>query len=142
LVTIMATKIAVQNPQAPDLSAMFPWGLRVRDFQELLLITGHGDLDPSFQVRHPGDPLGQTRAILEELRALLDRAGYSVDDVIKVDVTVTREYDTATNFNAFTAIWAEFFAGSPVKPSGGTLRVIDALVVPGMLVEIEMMAAR
>jgi len=39
-------------------------------------------------------------------------------------------------------VWAELFADAPVKPSGGTMRVIDALVVPGMLVAIEMMAAR
>jgi 2-iminobutanoate/2-iminopropanoate deaminase len=138
----MATKIAVQNPNAPDLSAMFPWGLRVRDFQELFFVTGHGDIDQSFRVRHPGDPLGQTRAIFEEIREMLEGAGYSFADVIKVDVTVTKEFDVAMNFHAFTALWSEFFADSPVKPSGGTLRVIDALVVPGMLVEVEMMAAR
>jgi hypothetical protein len=57
-------------------------------------------------------------------------------------VTVTKEFDVATNFHGFTALRSEFFADSPVKPSGGTLRVIDALVVPGMLIEVEMMVAQ
>lgn len=138
----MAMKFAVQNPNIPDLSALFSWGLRVRDLEELLFVAGHGDMDASFQVRHPGDPLAQARGVFEDLRVTLEAAGYGFADVVKVEATVTRAFDLETNFDPFMAVWGEFFAGSPVKPSGGTLRVIDGLAVPGMLVEIELLAAR
>ncbi len=57
-------------------------------------------------------------------------------------MTVTKEHDTATNSNAFTASWTECFAGSPSEPGGGTMRVLDVPVMPGLFVEIETMAAR
>lgn len=34
--------------------------------------------------------------------------------------------------HTFLGIWGEFFADVPIKPGGGTLRVAEALAVPGM----------
>ena len=138
----MITKNTVENPAAPDLSALYSWGLRVRDIEEFLFVTGHGDVDAHFQVRHPGDSIGQMRAVLDEIKALLARADYTFDNVIQIVLTVTKEFELAKNFDALVATWAEYLAGVPIKPSGGTLRVVEALAVPGMNIEIEMIAAR
>ena len=138
----MITKNAIENTAAPDLTALYSWGLRVRDIEEFLFVTGHGDVDAHFQVRHPGDSIGQMRAVLDEIKELLERDGYTLDNVIQIVLTVTKEFDLATHFDALVATWAEYFAGIPVKPSGGTLRIVEALAVPGMNIEIEMIAAR
>ena len=138
----MVTKIPVANPAAPDISAVFPWGLRVRQFEELFFVSGHGDVDAAFRVRHPGAPLAQARAIFQDLLDMLARADYRLDDVIKIEATVTKDFDLARNFQPLLALWAEVLAEVPVKPSGGVLRVVDALALPGMLIEIEVLAAR
>jgi hypothetical protein len=36
----------------------------------------------------------------------------------------------------------KFFEGVNVKPAAGTLRVVDSLAIPGMLVEYEFWAAK
>jgi enamine deaminase RidA (YjgF/YER057c/UK114 family) len=141
----MASKVAripVEDPQAPDLSAVVSSGLRLRGFEELYFVAGHGDLDADFRVRHPGDPLTQTRAVFDDLTGMLAEAGYDLDDVVTAEVTVTREFDLARNIEALHRIWAEVFADVAVKPAAGQLRVADALAVPGMLVEIEPLTAR
>src|SRR3712207_6455040 len=73
---------------------------------------------------------------------MLAEAGYDLDDVVTAEVTVTREFDLARNIEALHRIWAEVFADVAVKLAAGQLRVADALTVPGMLVEIELLTAR
>ena len=137
----MATKTAVNNPKAPDLSNVFNWGLRVTDFKELFFISGHGALKPDFSVAHPGDPVGQTRYILNEMKGLLEDNGYSMEDVVRVQSTLDKNV-TDEQFHGFVEVYAEYFADVPVKPSGGTLRYVDRLAFPGMLVEFEFFVAR
>lgn len=86
-------RIPVEDPRAPDLSAVFSSGLRLRSFEELDFVAGHGDLDADFRVRHPGGPLAQTRAVFDDLTGMLAEADYDLDDVVTDEVTVTREPD-------------------------------------------------
>jgi enamine deaminase RidA (YjgF/YER057c/UK114 family) len=45
-------------------------------------------------------------------------------------------------YNEIFGIFMELFADMAVKPAAGTLRVVEALAIPGMLVEYEFWAAR
>jgi enamine deaminase RidA (YjgF/YER057c/UK114 family) len=65
-----------------------------------------------------------------------------LDDVVRTEVTVTREFDLAGNLQGLHEIWVEVFAEVAVRPTAGQLRVVDALAVPGMLIEGELLAAR
>jgi enamine deaminase RidA (YjgF/YER057c/UK114 family) len=138
----MASKIEVTNPNAVSVQGVFNWGLRVKQAHEWYYISGHVDVKPDWQVGHPGDPLAQTRAIFKDLEAMLERAGYSLEDVVKVETTVTPEYNLVENLPKFLEIFAETFQAVAVKPSAGTLRVVEALAIPGVFIEIEMVAAR
>src|SRR5690349_24955604 len=138
----MATKTQVQHPFADNLINTFSWGLKVTDVQEWYYITGLMDIKPDWQIGHPGDPLGQTRAVFKDLAGMLTRAGYSLDDVVKVDVTVTPEYNLGENLGGFLQIFGETFQDAAIKPSAGTLRVVEGLAVPGGFIEIELVAAR
>ena len=137
----MATKTAVNNEKAPDFSAFFNWGLKLTDFSELFLLAGHGALGTDFQARHPGDPAAQTRYILEDVESFLEKNGYTKHDIIRVEFTMTKDVEPAAYEEIF-GIFAEFFADVEVKPAAGTLRVIEALAIPGMLVEYEFWAAK
>ena len=137
----MATKIAVNNENAPDFRSMFNWGLKIRDFSELFLIAGHGALGSDYQIRHAGDAVAQTQYILADVKSFLEASGYSLDDIIRIEVPMTREVKPE-EYQEIFKLFGEFFAEVRVKPAAGTLRVVEALALPGMLVEYEFWAAR
>jgi 2-iminobutanoate/2-iminopropanoate deaminase len=137
----MATKTAVTHENAPDFGKMFNWGLKITDFSELFLLAGFGAVTADMQVQHPGDAVGQTRYILSDVETFLERNGYSLDDVIRIEFTMTKEV-RPEEYGQIFGTFMEFFAGMEVKPAAGTLRVVEALAIPGMLVEYEFWAAR
>lgn len=137
----MLSKQAINNDNAPNLNNIFNWGLKVSNFSELFFISGHGALKPDFQVEHPGDPAGQTRFVLSQLKEYLAENDYSLDDVVQIKLTITKDV-TDEQFEAVTQVYAEFMDGIAIKPTGGTMRVVDRLAFPGMMVEFEFIAAR
>jgi 2-iminobutanoate/2-iminopropanoate deaminase len=137
----MATKVAVNNENAPDFRTMFNWGLKISNFSELFLLAGHGAHGPDYQIRHPDDPVAQTKYILADVKAFLEQNGYSLDDIIRLEFTMTKAVDPA-KYNEIFQQFADFFAEVKVKPAAGTLRVVDSLALPGMLVEYEFWAAK
>ncbi len=138
----MATKKPLPLSDAPDRSHVFNWGLKVSGFSELLLLTGQIDSDPEGNVRHPGDPVAQTQAIFDSLVGMLEAEGWSVDDVIRVEPTITQEVDLDKHRDGIYAVWADCFKDVEVKPAAGTLRIISALARPGFFVEFEFLCAR
>lgn len=137
----MATKIAVNNESAPDIRSIFNWGVRISDFDELFLLAGRGDVGADGQIRNPGDPVAQTVSILAELKDFVENNGYMLNDVIRIEFTMSKDVDRAQQKAIFDQ-FADFFADVDVKPAAGTLRIIDRLAFPGMLVEYEMWLAK
>jgi 2-iminobutanoate/2-iminopropanoate deaminase len=137
----MATKTALHNDQQPDLRSIFNWGLKITNFNELFIVTGHGDTRPDFSASFPGDPVAQTRHILDQMKALIERAGYSLNDIIRHDWTFTKDV-TQEQFQQIIDVWTEFLAEVEVKPANGTLRYVDRLASPEMMVEYEIIVAR
>jgi enamine deaminase RidA (YjgF/YER057c/UK114 family) len=137
----MAKKTAVPNPANPDFSSMFNWGLKLTDYKELFLIAGHMAHDATGATPHPGDAVGQTKYILDNFPAYLESAGYTKHDIIRTEFTMTKAVP-AQAYDEIFALFAEFFADVEVKPTAGTLRVIEALAIPDMLVEYEFWCAK
>ena len=137
----MATKKALPCPTAMDHSALFSWGLKISEFSELVLLTGQVDAGPDGNLRHPDDPVGQTQGIFDSLVGMLDAEGWSMNDVIRVEATVTKDVDLEHRAG-ISKVWTDTFKNVAIKPAAGTLRVIHALNRPGFLVEFEFMAAR
>ena len=137
----MAQKTARHNESKPDLRSRFSWGLKVTDYSELFFISGHGASDSSLQVHHPGDPVAQAGYIFESMGTFLEEAGYTRNDIVRVEITATKEV-THEDYFKMSDMMAEFFADVQVKPSVGTFRVVERLVSPGMLCEYEFLLAR
>ncbi|MGD9601912.1 MAG: RidA family protein [Gammaproteobacteria bacterium] len=74
----------------------------------------------------------QTRQALHNVCAILDEAGASLSHVVKSTVWLVERGD----FARFNQIYAEFFANQPPVRS----TVVSGLVLPGALVEIEVLA--
>jgi enamine deaminase RidA (YjgF/YER057c/UK114 family) len=89
-------------------------------------------VDPAFPY-YGSDIKRQTRYVLENLAKTLNAAGTSLDHVVKAQVFHT---DLA-NFAGFDEVWKEFFATPPPRTTVGT----TGLLVPGTLVEIDLIAA-
>ena len=138
----MAKKEAVHSKVAPDSSHHFNWGLIVSDFSELFVLTGRVDGDAEDSCLHPGDPVGQTRGIFEQAEALLEQKGWSLSDVIRIDICVTKDADYARNEAGIMQVWEEFFEDVDPRPAAGTLKIVDGLFRPEFLVELEFLAAR
>jgi enamine deaminase RidA (YjgF/YER057c/UK114 family) len=89
-------------------------------------------VDPAFPY-YGSDIKRQTRYVLENLAKTFKAAGTSIDQVVKAQVFHT---DLA-NFAEFDEVWKEFFAIPPPRTTVGT----TGLLVPGTLVEIDLIAA-
>jgi 2-iminobutanoate/2-iminopropanoate deaminase len=99
-------------------------------FGDLLFVSGVAPLDVEGRLVGPGDPVAQTRQIFLNLQRVLDAAGASFADVLKVTVFLTDVGDR-TKINP---VRQEFFGAA--RPAS-TLIGVRELAVPGMRVEIE-----
>ena len=120
---------------------MFNWGVKLTDFRELFVLAGRGDVAPDGQIRNPGDPVAQTASILAKLKDNVERNGYTLNDVIRIEFTMATEVDREQQ-KAIFGHFADLFAEVDVKPAAGTLRVVVRLAYPGMLVEYEILLAK
>ncbi len=137
----MATKQAFHNKNLPDMRNAFSWGLKLSDFDEIFFVTGHADCNPQFVTQHPNDPVAQTRLILEQMKAFIEEAGFAVEDIVRTDWTFTQDV-SSQQFEEIAHVWEAFLSSVEAKPATGTLRYVQRLGMPEMMVEYEMMLAR
>lgn len=102
-------------------------------FGDLLFVSGVASFDSDGNVVGKGDPVTQTRVILQNIRDALQEVGADMGDVLKVTVFLTDIGDRA----AINPVRKEFFGDA--KPAS-TLFEVSALAMPDMLVEIEAVA--
>jgi len=81
----------------------------------------------------PDDIRGQTRNTLERLGAVLIAAGSAFEHVVKATVYLT----DVKEFEAMNEVFSSFF---PVDPPARTTVGVAALALPGLRVEIELVA--
>ncbi len=98
-------------------------------------VSGQVAIDSEGNVVGKGDMRAQTRRALENVKTVLEAAGASLSDVVKVTVFLTdisRLMDTHE-------VRAEFF---PDPPPASTAVEIKALAFPDLLIEIEAVAVK
>ena len=85
------SKTAVHAADKPDLSSVFNWGLKVANFTELFLVSGFAATDAEGTVLFPGDAAAQTEYVLGRVEAFVEENGYSKDDIVRFEITVTQD---------------------------------------------------
>jgi len=92
-----------------------------------------------------GDMEAQTVSVLTSIKGTLARLGLGMGDVVKMTVFMAADpaNDNKLNFPALMAGYTQFFgtAEQPNKPARSAVQVA-ALVAPGALVEIEVIAVK
>ncbi|MFB3060550.1 MAG: RidA family protein [Candidatus Binatia bacterium] len=128
------TKVAVHDSNKQDVGSI-SWGLKITNFSELFLVSGYGATDAEGKVQFLGDAIAQTDYILSRIEAFIEKNGYSKNDIIRIEATVTKDVPQGQLGGIFGVLSA-FFSDVAVKPTGGTFRIIHALGNPDMLVEL------
>lgn len=99
---------------------------------------------PKGSVESYGDMETQATSALESLKATLERLGLTMGDVVKMQVFMVADpKDGKLDFAGLMTGYKKFFgtAEQPNKPARSAFQVA-ALVAPGALVEIEVIAAK
>jgi 2-iminobutanoate/2-iminopropanoate deaminase len=97
-----------------------------------LFISGQTAFEPSTGKPIEGDTAKQTERIFENLKAILDAAGSSLDRVVKVSVFLQDMDD----FSAMNEVYARYFSVDP--PARSTVEV--SRLPRDFLVEIDLIA--
>ena len=119
----------IATDRAPAAVGPYSQGVRV---DGLVFTAGQIALDPATVQLVEGGIEAQTRQSLANLQAILEAAGSSLADVIKVTVFLI----DWTEFKAMNGIYAQFFPDSPPARSGAQVGALPL----GARVEIEAVA--
>ena len=116
---------------------MYSHGMIARG--ELVVVAGQVGLTAEGRV--PGDDVGsQTKQALENVRTVVEAAGCTMRDVVRLQTFLTRAEDIAGFMKARQEVFPGYFPDKVYPPN--TLLVVSRLVRPELLVEIEAMAVR
>ena len=124
----MVEEISTEN--AP--SALGPYSQGIKD-GDRIFVSGQGPVDPDTREVVSEDIKEQTARTLENIGAVLEAGGSSLDSVVKCTVFVT----DMSNYEAVNEVYAEYF--SKPYPARSAVEVADLPIDIG--VEIEAFAA-
>ena len=119
----------VSTDKAPKAIGPYEQAIKVGD---LVYTAGQIPIDPQTGNLVSGGIAEQTRQVLENLKAVLEAAGSSLDKVIKATVFLKNMAD----FAALNEVYGEYL--SKAKPARSTVAVAD--LPRGALVEIDLVA--
>jgi len=119
----------IYTPSAPEPVGPYSQGVKVDGW---LFVSGQIPIDPATGEMVESDIAVQTRRVLDNLAAVLQAAGASVADVVKVTIFMT---DLA-QFAEMNAVYAQYFQKNP--PARACVQV--ARLPKDSLVEIECIA--
>jgi enamine deaminase RidA (YjgF/YER057c/UK114 family) len=92
-----------------------------------------------------GDMQTQTVSVMTSIKGTLAKLGLGMGDVVKMTVFMVADpaYDNKLNFSGLMAGYSQFFGtkDQPNKPARSAVQVA-ALVVPGALLEVEVIAVK
>ena len=105
----------------------------------LVIVAGQVGLKADGRV--PGDDVvSQTKQALENVRTVVEAAGCTMRDVVRLQTFLTRAEDIAGFMKARQEVFPAYFPDKVYPPN--TLLVVGRLVRPELLVEVEAMAVR
>ena len=116
---------------APRLkAATFSPGVKVG---KLLFISGQVSIDPDGNIVGRGDFSAQCRQVFENMKLVLDKAGASFSDIVKINAYMT----DLRNYSTYAKIRGEYFKEQyPASTVVGT----TGLVYEGLMLEVEAIA--
>jgi enamine deaminase RidA (YjgF/YER057c/UK114 family) len=124
------------NPWDWSLALGYNQGEILEGVGRQLVCAGQTAVDGAGQPRHAGDMRGQIALALDNLEAVLAKAGMRLSDVVRLVVYATDVDDALKNFD----LMGMRFGPAGVAPPM-TLVGVTRLAIPGLMFEIEATAA-
>lgn len=131
----MADSSTIQSDNAPSPVGTYPHAKKIGD---LLFLSGIGPRPagsgpvPGVTLNDAGEVLSydieaQCHAVFANVRAVLDSAGASWDDLVDITVYLT---DIQRDFDAFNGIYTEYFSSSgPARTTVGVNRLPTPIAI-------------
>lgn len=113
-------------------------GVLVEQARRTLYAAGQGPMDAAGNLVHEGDVGAQAKLAMDNVETVLGAAGMSFSDVVRYDIHTT---DLQSYFIHGHVEVVKRFAEAGVVPAGGIATEVPSLAVPGMQVEITVIAA-
>ena len=120
----------IKTDRAPIPRGPYNQAIRAGD---TIYVAGQIPVDPATNQIVDGDAAAQARQVFENIKAILEEAGVSLDRVVKTTIFLANVDD----FAAINAVYAEYFTGEPARstvavaalPGGGAKLQVDAIAV-------------
>ncbi len=125
----MSNRQVVSTDQAPAAVGPYSQAIIANGF---VFTAGQGGVIPGTKTIVEGGVVAQTHQVFANIKAILEAAGSSLDQVVKTTVFLTDIND----FAAMNAVYATYFGGEP--PARSTVEVSNLPM--GIAVEIETVA--
>jgi enamine deaminase RidA (YjgF/YER057c/UK114 family) len=106
---------------------------------EILVVAGQVGMGQGGEVAG-GDVVAQTKQALDNVRTVVEAAGCSMRDIVRLQTFLTHAEDIPGFMKARSEVFPGYFPDGVYPPN--TLLIISSLVKPELLVEIEAMAVR
>jgi enamine deaminase RidA (YjgF/YER057c/UK114 family) len=106
---------------------------------DVVVVAGQVGMGPTGQVA-VDDVVAQTKQALENVRAIVEAAGCTMRDVVRLQTFLTRAEDIPGFMKARSEVLPGYYPEGVYPPN--TLLVVNRLVRPEFLVEIEAMALK
>ena len=126
-------KNIISTEKAPAAIGPYSQGISAQ-LGNITITSGQLPIDPATGAFAEGGIAGQTRQSLENVKAVLEAGGFSMEDVIKTTVFLKDMND----FGAMNEVYATYFASNP--PARSAVEV--ARLPKDALVEIEAIAVK
>ena len=120
----------ISTPDAP--SAIGPYSQGIKCFGDLIFVSGQIPFDPKSMTLVSDDISEQTRQVMNNLKAILEKSGAGLDNVAKCQIFLKDLGD----FEAVNLVYAEFFESNP--PARACVEV--SRLPKDVLVEIDAIA--
>ena len=120
----------IKTDRAPIPRGPYNQAIRAGD---TIYVAGQIPVDPASNQIVDGDAAVQARQVFENIKAILEAAGASLDRVVKTTIFLADVND----FAAVNAVYAEYFTAEPARstvavaalPGGGAKLQVDAIAV-------------
>lgn len=122
------------NPWSWQDRAGFSQGWKVEGSESLIFVSGQGAISADGELVGEGDFAAQAELAFQNLGTVLEQAGASFAHVVKLTVYLT----DAGRLREYMEVKTRFIEGD--QPASTALQVA-ALALPGMMIEVEAVAA-
>ena len=105
-------KQVIATVEAPPALGPYAQGIKAGD---MIFVSGQLPLDPKTRRMIPGGIGAQTEQVLENIRAILEEAGATMDDLVKITVFLK----DLNNFEEMNRVYSMFFpsTSNPLAPT-------------------------